>query len=523
MNSFTDPPDMEAEIFKRAEDQEVNPAILFHHYDLPIASQRVWWKPQDFFEATDVYADIDILAGQKNLVADFVRSVAEAVKFPRSTAYLHALGVLSAAMTENFYFRFDGARENTVALYTVGAQPPSTGKSGIDRYLSTPAREAYAEKAKENAVQRAKILSKIAKLEREIKSPKTTAAMLEGVTRDLLDQQEELKKYPNYKFASNNPTPEGCESLAARNNGWCNVVSDESAAVKVVLGVIYGKGASTSNNGIFLSMWDNGYLSVDRASREGFDGDVRGAVALLAQDAAINTILEAGQGGEGISERFLMIREKNLLGSRDHQHRTPVDYHLKREYERLVHNVIHSLGPIIFTFSKGAESMVIDLKQEYEPTMADGGRFSSPMMRGVVGKADKQICKIASVLHGIENWRDGGKRNTEIEATTVRSAIIIFQQLMQAYSAAADSAGYTGETTELHKIVGVLAKCAGKNQFRIDLRKLRDSIKNMPQFSGDSSLTQNLRQKYLPKLQAHAYLVFDTNTDEIYINPYLRA
>lgn len=520
MNAI-EPIDFEVEIFRRAEDQEVNPALLAHQYDLPISSSRWWWKPQDFTETNEVYANVDILAGQTNLLARYTESVAAAVKFPRSTAYLHALGVMSAAMTENFFYKFDGSRENTVALYTVGAQPPSTGKSGIDFLFSKPAREAYALKASENAVERAKINAKISKIERDLKSPKTPPAAFEGLTRDLLSQQEELKKYPNYKFSSNNPTPEGCETLAVRNSGWCNVVSDESAAVKVVLGVIYGKGASTSNNGIFLSMWDNGYLSVDRASRDGFDGDVRGAVALLAQDASINTILEAGQGGEGISERFLMIRERNLLGKRDHHDRRTVDAKLKEQYEQLIKNIIYMRWQVTLEFAPGAEQMIYDIKQEYEPWMADGGRFSSAMMRGVVGKADKQICKIASVLHVVENWCEGGPRSKEVQAATVRQAIVIFQQLMQAYSAAADSAGYTGEITELQKIVAVLAKAAGKNQLKIDVRKLRDSIKNMPQFMG-GDLTRKIKEDYLPKLEAHAFCVYDKKTNEIFINPYLK-
>lgn len=514
--------DLEQQIFQKAEDQEINPAIIAHQYEMPISFERFWWKPQEFNEVRDVYANVDILSGSKNVVSEYIENLAAVIKFPRSTAYLHALGVVSSAMVEHFFYSFAPGQENTVALYTVGAQPPSTGKSGINNYLTKAARECYGDKAKENAIERAKIERKIHKIEAELKSKKVPESAVDGMTRDLFDLQEELKKYPNYKFSSNNPTPEGCEKLAMRNNGWCNVVSAESAAMKVVLGEVYGNGTGSANNNIFLSMWDNEYLSIDRSSRDGFDGEVRGAVCILAQPAAIETILKAGQGGEGISERFLMIKEKTLLGYRDHSQVIAHDNRLHDQYETLIKNIVGMNWKVVFTVAGGADTYIRDIRNEYEPLMAVGKKYSSPLMRGVIGKADKQIMKIASVLHCIENWKDGGARKTEITLASVRHASSIFNQLLSAYDAAADSSGYTGEITELQKIVDVLSKAISKNKFRIDVRALRGAIKNMPQFDGDG-LTQKIREVYLPKLERHAYVVFDKKTDDIFINPYLRA
>jgi len=522
MNQALGEEGLEVLIFKKAEDQELNPAIIAHQYQLPISSTAFWWKPQEFNEVRDVYANVDILSGSNNVVSRYIDNLAAVIKFPRSTAYLHSLGVVSSIMVEHFFYKFGYGHENTVALYTVGAQPPSTGKSGINNYLTKAARDKYAEKAKENAIERAKIERKIAKLEAEIKNKKTSDSAIDKLTRDLFELQDELKKYPNYKFSSNNPTPEGCEKLATRNNGWCNVLSAESAAVKVVLGVVYGTGAGTANNNIFLSMWDNEYLSIDRSSREGFDGEVRGAVCILAQPAAIQTILEAGQGGEGISERFLMIKEKSLLGSRDHNVVVPFDAGLHNEYEKLIGNIASTNWKIVFSVANGAETYIRDIRNEYEPLMGPGGKYSSPLMQGVIGKADKQILKIASVLHCIDNWCDGGKQGKEISLATVRHASMMFNQLLSAYDAAADSSGYTGEITELQKIVEVLTKYAGKGKFKIDVRKLRDAIKNLPQFSGDG-LTAKIKSTYIPKLERHAYLVFDEVNGDIFINPWLRA
>ncbi len=507
-------------IFRRAEDQGINPAIIAREYGHPLSNPTLWWKPQELSEAVDVFATrIDLLAGRDDVLARFVEQIADSVQFPRSTAFLHGLGVLSAAMVESFFYKFNGKDDNTVALYTVGAQPPSTGKSGIDEYLSAPARIAFKDKAFRLKPQRMKLERQIEELEKDMK--KAQVSEIEYLAGKLLALQEDLAKYPNYKFAANDPTPEGCERLVARNGGFCNVVSDESSAIKVILGAVYGKGAATSNNGIFLRLWDNGYQSVERATREGFEGHVRGSIALLAQDVAIYTIMQAGQQGEGISERFLMIREKNLLGKREHLTYKPVDATIKAQYEKLIENVVNISWKITLTLSPEAETLVRDIKNSHEPLMADGAKFSSSLLRGVVGKGEKQIIKIACVLHVAENWCEGGKRDTEIKILTIVSALSIFNQLLETYVAAADSTGFSGEQTELAEIIKILAIWAGKNTLTSTSRKLRDAIKNKPQFAGDS-LTKKIREDYLPKLEKLAYVVYDTAKDEFFINPLLK-
>jgi len=514
--------DFESMIFQRAQDQEINPAIIAYQFKMPIASPRWWWKPQDLDECTDVYATrVDLLAGRDDVLSNFVEAISASVQFPKSTAYLHGLGVLSAAMVESFFYKFNGSYSNTVALYTAGVQPPSTGKSGINEYLSDPIRECYNEKRKASGGVRLKIEKQIAGAQKAIKSAHHPNE-LDELAREIIKLEEELQKYPNYKFSSNDPTAEGCEKLVQRNGGFCNVISDEAAAIKVILGIVYGNGAGTGNNGIFLRLWDNGYMSVDRASRDGFEGRVRGTVCLLAQDTAVESILLAGQGGEGISERFLIIREKNLLGRRNHENYTPVSAVLIEDYRLLVQNIVDTVGPVYFTLTPEAERLVRAVKQEHEPLMADGAKFSASMLRGVVGKDDKQILKIASVLHCVENWKEGGARGTEIGIGSVIAAVSIFNQLLQTYVAAADSKGFSGEKTELKQIIEILVKRASKMELKSNFRNLRDTIKNKPQFNAEN-LTSKIKTDYLPNLEKLGYLVFDRETGDFYINPLLKG
>jgi hypothetical protein len=512
--------DFNAQVFAKAEHLEINPAKIFlTEYAMPITSKAAWWKPQSLDDADDVYVDnIDLMAGIDNILSRFVTSLAGSVQFPKSTAFLHGLGVVASAMTENFYYSFNGRDDNTVSLYTVGAQPPSTGKSAIDSYLTTPIHNAYDEKRKHNEEERAKINLQIGKLKGKMKKAGDKEA--EEMAVELLELERRLEEYPLYTWCVNDPTPEGCEKVLAGQNGFYNVVSDESSAVTVVLGMVYGDGAR--NNGVFLKAWDNGYLSVARAGREGFTGNIRGSVAVLAQDLSIEAILSAGQSGEGISERFLILREPNLLGERVHTSYSPVCSEAQKEYGDLIANIVKERRDIHLRLSRDAETLVRSIKQDQEPMMADGGKYSSPMLRGVVGKNEKQIIKIASVLHVIKEWKKGGGRKTEISSDCIFAASMIFNQLLKTYVAAADSKGFSGKQTEINRIIESLKKMASKSKFKTDVRCLRDTIKNSRQFKSLDNLTKRLRNDYLPDLEKLAFIVIDDATGDIYINPYLK-
>lgn len=515
----TDEMGLQEYIFRKAHDEDINPAIVAHSLGVPVGNRALWWNPLDDDDTEDVYVDnIDLLAGAQDALSLFVDSLSRSIQFPRSTAFLHGLGVMSAAMVEKFFYESHGGQVDTVALYTVGAQPPSTGKSSVDRYLTGPIFESYAEKRKESEIQRSALAAKLALLKGELKKAKGDFEIA-SLVREIREVEEDIESHPAYVWSVNDPTPEGCEKVLAGNGGFFNVISDESSAIKVILGCVYGD--KSSNNGIFLRAWDYGYLSVARSGRDGYVGRVRGAMAVLAQDASVNTILEVGREGEGVSERFLIIRERNLLGSRDHTNYVPIDKRAQEEYEAMARRVAEETETIVLKMSPEAENLIRAVKQEQEPMMADGGRYNSPMLRGVVGKNDRQISRIACVLHVIDNWSRNGKKSTEVGTAHVLRAVQIFNQLLQTYVAAADSKGFTGIRTELDSLIESLKRYAGKKKNIIDLRTLRDNIKNKPAFSGIEGLTVKMREEYLPKLQSTAHIVWDSNNSKIYINPRL--
>lgn len=507
-------------ILAKANHLEINPAkIALHEYGIAVVSPVWWWTPQNLDEVEDVYvSNINLMAGIDNVLSRFVLSLTKSIQFPSSTAFLHGLGVVAAAMTEKFFYEFNGTRENTVALYTVSAQPPSTGKSAIDSYLTNPVHAAYKEKSDWNRGERAKLLLAAGRLKAKIKKAGDREA--EEMTEELIELEKQIDEHPIYTWCVNDPTPEGCEKVLASQGGFYNVVSDESSAVLVILGAVYGDGAK--NNGVFLRAWDNGYLSVARAGRDGFSGHIRGSVAVLAQDLAVEAILSAGQGGEGISERFLILRKPNLLGTRNHEKYTPVCADTKEQYRQMIANIVSTGYDVVLKLAPDAEKMVRAIKQDQEALMADGGAYSTPLLRGVVGKNEKQITRIACVLHVAKEWADGGSRGVVVGTDSVLQASMIFNQLLKTYVAAADSKGFTGKKTELNKIVEALQKMASKNRLQTDVRTIRDAIKNSRQFKPIERLTDRLREDYLPELEKTYHIVFNRDNDEVYINPKLK-
>lgn len=511
-------------ILKEAEEKDVNPALIAITNDLTEALKFVnyWAEPKSFDDETEVYAEnIDLLAGYDDVLSLFCSSIAQTVKFPRSSVFLHGLGVVSAAMTENFYWSFNLGSKKTPALYTVVAQPPSTGKSGVNDLLCEPGMVEYEKKRVNGAKDRAKILRQIAIIKKSLEKCQPNEAM--DKEEEIIELQEELKKFPEYTWAINDATPEGCEKILTRQNGFYNVISDETSTIQVVLGNVYGNGAN--NNGVFLKAWDNGILSVARGGRDGYSGRARGAIVLCAQDVSIGAILQAGSGGEGISERFLMLMERNLLGTRRHDESVPISREAKRNYEELIENIVHQPYEVLLTFSKAARTLITNVQNEQEPLMADNGPCSSPMLRGVVGKNQSQICKIASVLHVVDEWSDKGSRKTEIQIGTVVRAVSIFQQLLKTYMAAADTKGFSGIKTELEAVIKTLEKRAEKpTKQRITIKALYDLLKNKHAFAGTESLTGRLRERLLPMLQSHNYIVYREEKGglAIYINPKLK-
>lgn len=215
--------------------------------------------------------------------------------------------------------------------------------------------------------------------------------------------------------------------------------------LKSLLGYSYSNDIDKNNNDILLNGFDGGYVSFVRVTRSGYHGNVVGSVLCFAQDGSVEKILEASQG-TGIAERFLMIAEPSVLGTRDHMHQRPKNTALENEYENacaFLNEVIDSPTDFDRIQSLDISAQGFDKINQFrngiEPQLANGGRYSHDALRGAASKIDMQIMKIATVLHLMRRQEGEKEAFINLDDFSVRdefidSAIDIARDLLELIS-----------------------------------------------------------------------------------------
>jgi hypothetical protein len=471
----------------------------------------MYWPDVNYFTTDDDNSKTPNIIAHGGYVAELAKAKAAEVIFPENSAFLHGLGVIAGAAGYKFKYQYY-TEQKAVNLFCVASQPPSTGKSSIFSFFSKPFAMAFSDLNKENAKKRKK-------LEKELKELNDAADEGKNVHLEIQHTLSALADVAHVKWYMDDVTPEAAESIAGKQSGYLNILSPESDAVNVILGNVYGDGKGKANHGLFLKMWDTEWHSSARVTRDGFEGELFGSVSVLAQDESIDTILRIGQdSGRGISERFLLIREANMFGKRKSSARVRVDQSLASEYITTAKNIVNA-SKTVLTFSGSAFAMVNKITDELDDKMSDGKEFSSSMIRGAAGKADKQIYKIASIMHIAEDWSPNGKKRSKVDDKHVKNAIQIFMELLKTYLSAADDMRISGQVTEVSFVAERIAELSKKKVTSISLARLRDEIRNRGPLKGVSGITEKIKSIYLPELQKRGYLVEHQGT--IYINPKL--
>lgn len=466
-------------------------------------------------------SDIDLMIGDSNLLKELARSVADTVKFPINTAYLHGVGCVASAMTKAFNFEY-GIECKPVNLYVVTAQPPSTGKSGVNSIFTTPILEAYEELNEANRVTRKKLIREIARAEKQLAGTKELSEYDEIELYDRLDEAETaLKKTPEWTPIIDDATIEAAEDLASNQTGMWNIVSAESESISVVVGAVYGddKKGKNSNFGLLLKSWDGEKTSTVRITRKGHNGYVRGSIAVIAQDESVETILSAGSSGRGLAERFLLLAEGSILGKRDFQEAIPLRTDLYTRYKQLIHNIVNEKF-VKLRLSAECVDHIKHYRMGVEPELSDGGAYAHNLLTGFMGKADKQLIKLACIIHVIEHWQDGGSRSVEVQDDSMIQAIGLFDELAKTYINAADCMGFVGGKSEIIKASEYLEAKAQKGTLKIRVSQMVNDIKNVRPFKGTRKITEKVKSKTLPILESLNYCV--VSGANIYINPRLK-
>lgn len=510
--------DFFGQICADAEKRNVMPArivIESGNYN-PVGAASYWPQPT-LSSSIDVQLPdaIDIVQ-EDSLLGAVSNEISKAIQFPVNTIFAHGLGIIASAMSKSFSFEYGQSRK-PVNLYVVTAQPPSTGKSGVNEILSEPVHSAFESINKTAAVEIKKNKIQYANLKNEAKQAQSDPERfaLEDEMTSLLKKR---KNHIVYTYALDDATPEAVAKIALNQNGLFNIISAEADAINIILGGVYSD--RKANFGVFLKGWDYERHQVARANQPTMSGHVVGNIAVIAQDESIKTILAAGESGRGISERFLLVRESTYLGRRTFGERRKINDDILAQYGNMIFNIVREKKVDLKISDKSIE-MINKYRRRVEPDMADEGRYSNNMMRGFIGKADKQILKIACILHAIENWRDGGNRSERVCIKHVVPGIDIFERIVDAYTHAADDLGFTGAESEYKKVEERLTTYAEKGKISVTVSQLRSSIKDVKPFTGTPNLTAKLRDHIFPVLELNGICV--VHNSKIYINPHLKG
>lgn len=250
-------------------------------------------------------------------------------------------------------------------------------------------------------------------------------------------------------------TTEALEPILSESGGYFSLASAEQAVVNTLTGASYGGGEGRkSNNDLPLKGFNAEYHASSRATRTGYTGTVVGSITCFAQPAAIETILGKSEGS-GMAERFLLAEEPTQQGTRDHTRQ-----YYPQEYSQNVYNrITRELAGLaleqrdfdelqVYRISKADWNKIYLFRNEIEPNLVDGGKYSTATMRGVASKVDMHIMKIAALLACLYEHPVG-----EIPSQLVDAAINIMKDMLENTLSLLFKIGVVGFSAEESKII----------------------------------------------------------------------
>lgn len=419
------------------------------------------------------YCKVDLLqhVDDGHILKQLSRQLSAATHIPESTIFLMGLGIFSSMTCRKWVVLYPDGQKLVLGLYVVAEQPSGTGKSRCLKMFQEPFIDAYIT-AKQN------VLKDIALLDGRNDLTEAEAEKLEGL-------KQKQKSLCGPLFVTN-ATPEGLETALNLSGGYFAAASSEQGLLTSLLGLLYGQTAN--NNDVVLNGFDGGFVSSLRISRTAFSGFVVGGLACFAQSGAIETVLENSKG-TGYAERILLLAEPHFLGGRDHKQRVVIDPGLLHQYKiatdfaiEVFQNQRNFKDLSLLTLSNAGHDEIAEFRNEIEPHLADGGKYSHISIRGAASKIDMQVMKIAANLHLFSVHR----YKSQIEDGFVLSAVEIAKELLEANLALCTDKGFVGQKAEYSSILELFEKDQRPRHERQIINAKRQS-KPFSEMSGNRS------------------------------------
>lgn len=255
------------------------------------------------FKDTNPSATISTFLGD-HIIGMCAKERSEIIKFPLQTTCLTSLVIASHAVGSVYSVCYPDGEVLPVALYGIAEQPSGTSKTRVVREMYS----GYVDKAIE--------LNKVIAIERESLKREVAAMDKTAPNGAHENQKEDLMNMLDVPTPTTDATPQSLEKVMARYGGFFMAAGTEQNLTDTLLGGLYSDGKGV--DGIINSAFNGEHSSTERASNDRvvFHGKPYGGIFCLSQEGTIQTVLNSA-GTSGLAERFLMIREDDLIGYRD--------------------------------------------------------------------------------------------------------------------------------------------------------------------------------------------------------------
>ncbi|KJG00123.1 DUF3987 domain-containing protein [Photobacterium angustum] len=395
-----------------------------------------------------------LLEGKSHLLLTLARQVSRNAQFPNNTAFLSTLAVASSVVTQAYSVCYINGATTSCGLYVLTQQPSGANKSRVFSELTGPLLEAHG---RHNKI----VKKEIARIKAVPASDRTE------------EQKEKLASLRLFRPALSDVTPAAAEEIASSQGGILNFASDEQG---LLLSLFSTTNGNESSKDLVLKGYNMGYNSSSRITRSGYDGHLNCSMLIIAQDGIFDAVMDAS-GESGLSERVICYSEPNMLGKRDARSLaglTKIEEEEQRfqswvsaNYTAITQHCVdlnrknnptgkEGLRPL--SLSMASWERIAKLKDEIEPLLADGGKYSHGTLRGYASKIDLQIMKMAAAFHVFDSANvneNGHVRNVHsvISGHAVDLAIELAEQLLENYYNELLDLGHVGVNAEFEAIL----------------------------------------------------------------------
>jgi hypothetical protein len=395
------------------------------------------------------------------VIGKYATSVATAIEFPETSAFMVFLACASAAVACNYAVQFKFGDSLPTGLYVIVEQPPSTQKS---RILGAALNSYLISMGKHNRI----VFSKL----REAKEGNPEVA-------------EWLR--PGFLSTTDATTAAMDKAMAGLSEGRFVIATDE----KSILGSLFPPATSfASSNDIVLKGYTGDRVASMRSGRLAFSGRANGTVVINAQGGASARILRESDGS-GMAERFFFVSEPSYLGSRTFDEH-PIDAEVKKAYDNASIGCVQAYSKAILKYAMADEQSKVTLdpenleqlrltaagyekiriyRRENEPLMAELERAGEMVMLSWLGKFEAHVLKIAAVLHVYECIGNGSKVSSVITDKILVAAMELVDLMADHQQQMIRDSGDSGSDAEEQVVIEALG--SSKMALRALLQKIR--------------------------------------------------